>query len=142
MNQLARIERDFISDMFRDLSFPKYLINPLYGAALPESINVEISETPEAISVQAEISGVNKEDINVSVEGRMLTISAEIKQNREEKKEEKVLKSERYYGCVSRSLSLSSDVDESKAVAHYENGLLTLSLPKAVGESGNRIMIS
>lgn len=142
MNQLSKISRDFFSDLFKDVPYTDYFIKPLYGMTLPESFNLEVRETPDEFSVQAELPGVTKDDINVSVDGNALTISTEIKQVRTEKENEQLTKSERYYGRVSRALQLPSDVDESRTVAHYENGILTLTLPKVRSDVGNRIMIT
>jgi HSP20 family protein len=66
----------------------------------------------------------------VKIDGDMVSISAESKQQKEEKKNGKVLKSEFYYGVAQRSFSLGTDVDAAKSKAHYENGILELTLPK------------
>jgi len=142
MNQLSRISRDLFSDIFKDLSFQRQLNKPFYDLSLPESINIDISETPDAFSVQAEIPGVNKEDISVTVENRQLQISVEAKQEKEEKKDEKVLMSERYFGYVSRSVTLPADIDQTKVQARYENGVLSLTLPKSSKQTNHRIAIN
>jgi HSP20 family protein len=76
---------------------------------------------------------VKKEDIQVSIDGNRVSISAETKTEKEEKKGEKVLRSERYYGNVARSFTLANDVDETKAKAKYTDGVLELTLPKKEG---------
>lgn len=141
MNQLSRISRDLFSDIFKDLSLQRQMSKPFYDLALPESINIDISETPEAFSVQADIPGVKKEDISVTVENRQLQISAEAKQEKEEKKDEKVIMNERYFGYVSRTITLPGDVDQAKVEARYENGVLFLKLPKTSSKTSNRIAI-
>lgn len=141
MNQLSRISRDLFSDIFKDLSIQRQLNKPLYELSLPESINLDITETPEAYKVQADIPGVKKEDISVVIENRQLQISAETKQEKEEKKDEKVIMSERYFGYVSRQVTLPGDVDQSKVDARYENGVLYLTLPKTFSKTSNRIAI-
>jgi HSP20 family protein len=80
--------------------------------------------------VKAEIPGVSKDDIKVSVEGNQVSLSAEVKKEKEEKEGAKVIRSERYYGSVSRSFTLDESVDQSAASAKYENGVLQLTLPK------------
>lgn len=142
MNQLSRISRDLFSDIFKDLSFQRQLNKPFYDLSLPESINIDITETPESFSVQAEIPGVKKEDISVTVENRQLQISVEAKQEKEEKKDEKVLMSERYFGYVSRSVTLPADIDQTKVQARYENGVLSLTLPKSSKQTNHRIAIN
>lgn len=142
MNQLSRISRDLFSDIFKDLSFQRQLSRPFYDLSLPESINIDITETPESFSVQADIPGVKKEDISVTVENRQLQISVEAKQEKEEKKDEKVLMSERYFGYVSRSVTLPADIDQTKVQARYEDGVLSLTLPKSSKQSNHRIAIN
>ncbi|WP_296495495.1 Hsp20/alpha crystallin family protein, partial [Rhodoferax sp.] len=76
------------------------------------------------------------EDIQVAVDGNMVTLRAEVKQQDSTSQDEKVLRSERYYGAVSRSFQLSSDIDQTQAKAKYDNGVLTLTLPKKQAMSG------
>jgi len=142
MNQLSRLSRDLFSDLFKDLSIQRQLSKPFYDLSLPESINIDIHETPDSFSVQADIPGVKKEDINVVLDNRQLTISVEAKQEKEDKKDEKIILSERYFGFVSRTVTLPSEVDRSKIDARYENGVLTLTLPKIATQSSNRISIN
>jgi HSP20 family protein len=80
--------------------------------------------------VHAEIPGVKKEDIQVSIDGNQVAISAEVKRQKEDKQGEKTLRTERYYGKVHRAFALSQDVDQEQSQARYENGVLELTLPK------------
>lgn len=105
-------------------------------------IKVDVDEDDGGYSVKAEIPGVRKEDIDVRVDGKMLTISAEVKKDTEEKKNGRVLRSERQYGFASRSLMLASDVESGRAEAQYENGVLKLRLPKKAGGSTQKVAIS
>ena len=97
--------------------------------AEPE-IKMDVSEDDKAYHVKAEVPGVKKEDIHVAVEDNQVSITAEIKKETEEKKGETVLRSERYYGMQSRSFTLMHGVDEGKAEAKYQDGILELTLPK------------
>jgi len=99
-------------------------------------ITIDVSESDGAYMVKAEIPGVKKEDIGVSIDGNQVSITAEAKREHEEKKGEKVLRSERYYGSMYRSFTLPTDVDQTKADAKYNNGVLELSLPKKAGGGG------
>ncbi len=83
----------------------------------------------------------NKEDIHVAIEGNQVSISAEVKNEKEVKEGEKLLRSERYYGSVSRSFSLAQDVDEGAAQAKYKDGVLELTLPKKVVASARKLVI-
>jgi len=95
-----------------------------------EQIKVDAAEDDKAYRISAEIPGVRKEDIKVSVVDNEVTISAEVKSQSEKKEGERVVHSERYYGAVARSFTLPQAVDEAGAQAKYENGVLILTLPK------------
>jgi len=124
-------------DFFRDVA-PGFYIKPLHGDALPTpaQIKVDVKETGDAYTVQAEIPGVPKEDIQVAIDGNVVSLRAEIKQQDSTSQDEKTLRSERYFGAVSRSFQLASDIDQSQAKARYDNGVLTLTLPKKAAMSG------
>lgn len=104
-------------------------------------IRIDLSETEKAYAVKAEIPGVTKEDIDVRVDGNRVTISAEVKRDKEEKKDGRVLRSERRYGYASRSFMLGSDVDQAAADAKYSNGVLELTLPKKAQSTGKRLTV-
>ncbi|MEP7296439.1 MAG: Hsp20/alpha crystallin family protein [Burkholderiales bacterium] len=104
-------------------------------------IKIDLSETDGQYAVKAEIPGVRKEDIDVRVDGNQVTISAEIKRDQEERKDGRVLRSERQYGYASRTFSLASAVDDSKADAKYANGVLSLILPKRAAAGTKRLSI-
>ena len=104
-------------------------------------IKLDLSEQDASYTVKAEIPGVRKEDIDVRVEGNMVTISAEVKKEKEEKKEGRVLRSERQEGYASRSFTLGCPVDDGKAIAKYENGILELTLPKKAPTSTKRLAV-
>lgn len=127
-------------DFFKDVA-PAFYVRPLHGDPLPANIKVDIKETPEAYCVQAEMPGVPKEDIQVNVEGNVVSVRAEIKQEDVQQRDEKVLRSERYYGAVSRSFQLPVDVDEASAKARVENGVLTLTLPKKRNSTSQRLTV-
>ena len=104
-------------------------------------IKVDVKEDDKAYTVHADIPGVSKDDIQVDVDGSVISIRAEVKKEKEEKKGEKLIHSERYYGMVSRSFSLPAEVDEKAVVAKYEDGVLDLTLPKKTGNGSRRIAI-
>jgi HSP20 family protein len=104
-------------------------------------VRLDLSETDAAYAVKAEIPGVKKEDIDVRIDGNQVTISAEIKHDKEEKKDGRVLRSERRYGYASRSFSLAHDVDQAAADAKYANGVLELKLPKKAQATGKRLTV-
>lgn len=104
-------------------------------------IRIDVEEKEKAFWVRADIPGVKKEDINVRIDGNTVQIDAESKQDKEVKEKGKLLRSERYYGAVSRSFSLSQDIDEARAVAKYENGVLNLELPKKEATASKRLAV-
>ncbi len=93
-------------------------------------IRMDVSEKENAYVVHAEMPGVKKEDIKIEIDGNEVAISAETKNEKEVKDGDRVLRSERYYGKVSRSFTLAQEVDEAAASAKFENGVLELALPK------------
>lgn len=129
-------------DLFKDLMSPGFFIRPLHGDPLPQSIKVDVKESDGAYTVQAELPGVSKQDIQVTVEGNVVTLSAEVKQQDSQSADEKSLRSERYFGSVARSFQLPADIDNSQAKARFDNGVLSLTLPKRQGSSsGHRLQI-
>jgi len=104
-------------------------------------IKIDLTENDKAYTVRAEIPGVRKEDIKVNVEGSRVSISAEVKHEKEEKEGEKVICSECYQGSSYRSFSLDGEMDETKAEAKYDNGVLKLTLPKKNGSAAKQLQI-
>ena len=105
-------------------------------------MRVDVTEQDNAYLVKADIPGVKKEDINVRIDGNIVQIDAEVKREKETKGDGgKVLRSERYYGTVSRTFSLADDVDEGKADAKYADGVLTLQLPKKTTTAARKLTV-
>lgn len=104
-------------------------------------MKIEVKEDDKAICVKADIPGVKKEDIHVDIDDDRVSVRAESKQEKEEKKGEKVVYSERSYGMVSRTFSVPSPVDSAGAKAEYKDGVLTLVLPKKAGKSAKRLTV-
>ncbi|WP_439114746.1 Hsp20/alpha crystallin family protein [Hydrogenophaga sp.] len=136
-NELARM------DPFADEFFKGFALRPVYGSnETAPQMRLDVTEDDKAYTVKAEIPGVSKDDIKVSVDGNMVSISAEVKKEKEEKEGEKVIRSERYYGSVSRSFTVSQDVDENAAAAKYSGGVLELTLPKKPGGSLRQVKVT
>jgi HSP20 family protein len=138
-----RVFDPFFSDDF-DSALRRFFAPAKFEAtAEPLKMRVDVTEADGAYAVKADIPGVKKEDINVRIDGNVVQIDAEAKRVKEEKGDgEKVLRSERYYGMVSRTFSLAEDIDEAKVEAKYADGVLTLKLPKkAPAETSRKISI-
>jgi HSP20 family protein len=124
------------------------LFRPLRGAGAgavesqPGGIRIDVTENEAAYTVKAELPGVEKNDIDVKIEGNLVSIAAKIERDTELKEGERVLRRERYSGSVSRSFTLGSDIDEAAASAQYKDGILTLALPKKAASARKRLEIS
>ena len=108
---------------------------------LPD-IRLDVSEDDKVYRVKAEIPGVEKNDIDLSIDGNQIAISAEIKRETKKKEGEREICSERYYGKVYRAFSTPADVDSTKAEAKYDKGVLTLTLPKKSNGHSRKVAIS
>ncbi|WP_310447341.1 Hsp20/alpha crystallin family protein [Thiobacillus sp.] len=104
-------------------------------------IRMDVKEDEAAYVVHADMPGVAKDDIHVTIDGNTVSISAEVKKNTEQKEGEKVLRRERYFGRVSRSFALENEVDEATASARYQDGVLELVLPKKTAAAAKRLAI-
>lgn len=130
-----------VNDAFDDL-FRGFFLRPVRLEGGQEmQIKIDVKEGDKAYTVHAEIPGVRKDDIHVTIDGGEVAISAEVKNEKEVKEGEKVLRSERYYGKVSRAFTLGSDVDETAAQARYDNGVLELTLPKKATAQAKQLKI-
>ncbi len=128
-------------DVFDDL-FRGFFMRPVrFEGGQEMQIRMDVKENDTAYTVRAEIPGVKKEDIHVAINGNQVSISAEVKEEKEEKESGKLLRSERYYGKVSRSFTLENDVDDALSHARYDNGVLELSLPKKAAAKAKQLEI-
>jgi len=116
-----------------DRLFEESFVRPRAGRLAPvglETLAVDMYETDDAVVVKSAIPGVKPEDLDVSISGETLTIKGEMRAE-EEVKEENYIRRERRYGSFSRSLAIPVQVVPENATAEFENGVLTLTLPKA-----------
>lgn len=132
-----------VSDPFESV-FRRFMAPLRMERGLDElDIRVDVVEKDNVFKVRADLPGVKKEDINIRIDGNLVQIDAETKGEKEFKGEGgKVLRSERYYGSVSRAFTLTHDVDDAKATAKYEDGVLTLELPKKATSASKRLTVS
>jgi len=134
-------------DPFNDLDdlFKGLFVRPMrfdLDVAPQMRMKIDVTKAEDTYTVKADIPGASKEDIQVSIDGNEVTISGEIKKESEEKKGGEVLRSERYYGKVSRSFTLPHDVDEAKVVAKYADGVLKLTLPMKSKSASRKITVN
>jgi HSP20 family protein len=128
---MANILRYNPADNAFDDFFRGFFMSPVrFEGSRDIQIKLDVSEDDKAYVVHAEIPGVRKDDINVSIEGNQVSVSAEVKNEKAVKDGERILRSERYFGKVSRAFMLEHEVDEATAQAKYTDGVLELHLPK------------
>lgn len=111
------------------------------SADAPAMIKIDVTENDKGYVVHAEIPGVRKDDIHVTVEGNQVTIGAEVKRETEKKEGERVLRTERYVGSAYRSFTLPSELDEGASEAKYDNGVLELKLAKRAVVAGRKLSV-
>ena len=140
---MANITRFNTLDNSVDELMRGFFVRPMnYEApAVPAQVRVDVTENDKSYVVRAEIPGVKKEDINVAIDGNQVEISAEVKNEKEVKDGDRVLRSERYYGKVYRAFVLGHDIDEAATQAKYVDGVLELNLAKKATSAAKRISI-
>lgn len=134
-------------DPFEDLmdDFLKgFFVRPVVGENVPAAprMKIEVTEQDKAYRVHAELPGVKKDDIQIEIDGDQVSISAEVKQEKEAKEGERVVHSERYYGKVARAFRLGQEIDQAAAAAKFTDGVLDLTLPKKAAASRRQISVS
>lgn len=139
---MANILRYHPADEAFDDLFRGFFMRPVrFDSPQAVQIKIDVSENDKAFCVQAELPGVKKEDIKVSIEGNQVAISAEVKNEKEVKEGNALLRSERYYGQVSRVFALGQEVDDAAAEAAYKDGVLVLNLPKRAAAATKTLSI-
>lgn len=140
MSNLRLLDPNF-SDNF-ETTLRRFFSPAVFEGEQPMKMRIDVTENDQAYTVKADIPGVRKEDINVRVEGNLVSIDAETRSEKETRGNgDKVLRSERSYGAISRSFSLAQDIDAGRVQAKYADGVLTLELPKAAPADSRRINV-
>ncbi|HEX2197303.1 MAG TPA: Hsp20/alpha crystallin family protein, partial [Burkholderiales bacterium] len=131
---------DLVDDFFKG-----FLVRPVaYDGGRAEALprmKVDVAEKNGAYTVTAELPGVKKDDIQVTIDGSQVTLAAEVKREKEASQDERVLHAERLYGKVSRSFTLPQELDEANAEARFKDGVLELTLPKKAAAQRKQISI-
>ena len=132
------IRRDPLDDFFRG-----FFVRPVDFAGEKDApvVKIDVKEQEKNYLVHAEVPGVKKEDIHVAIDGAVVSISAERREEKDVREGERVLRSERYVGKVSRSFQLAQEIDEAQVTAKYTDGVLELLLPKKAATQARRITI-
>jgi HSP20 family protein len=136
-DQLGRL----VESMFGELFTPFARGTPLWSEEGTTTPRLDLHETDKTFEVQAELPGVKKDDVKVSIDHQRITIEAECRTANERREGENVVYSERSARKFMRSFMLPSEVDDTTAQAKLENGILSLSLPKKQGSEARRLTI-
>jgi HSP20 family protein len=127
-------EMDRLFDRFLE---PVWSEVPALGEWEPK---VDVAETKDAITVKAEVPGVEQKDISISLQDNVLTIKGE-KEEEKEEKDKRYHRVERSYGAFTRAMRLPAAVDAGKAAASFKDGVITITLPKAPEAKGTSIPV-
>lgn len=146
MNQLSVRRSDpfsaLVDDVFSDF-FQRTGVTPARGGegTTIARARMDVIDQGDKFEIRVDLPGVSKEDINVSVEGARVTLQAESRKQKETKDGERVLYSERTFTGYARSFELPAEVTDEGADARFENGVLTLALPKRVTVASRRLAV-
>ena len=142
MANIARFDpfNELVDDLFKGFLVRPVAYDARTNGALPR-MKVDVAEKNGAYTVTAELAGVKKDDIQVTIDGAEVTLSAEVKREKEVTQDERVLHAERTFGKLSRSFSLPQEVDEAKAEAKFRDGVLELTLPKKAAAARKQVTI-
>jgi len=130
---------DVVDDLFRGFFVRPVRFEGESGGTT--AFRVDVSENDKAYTLRAELPGVKKENINVTIDGDTVAVAAEVKTEKDGKNDERVLRSERYVGKLYRAFTLGQAVDEASATAKFSDGVLELTLPKKAAVQAKRISI-
>jgi len=141
MMNIARFNpiEDAFENLFRGV--PVWLANAETRASAPTQFRMDVSENDKEYQVLAEMPGVKKEDISITINGNEVAVSAEVKREKVVRNGEMVLRSERYYGKIERAFTLGHEIDEASAQAKYSDGVLELTLPKKTTAAAKRLTV-
>ncbi len=136
MAQVTRFDpfNDLVDDLFKG-----FFVRPV--AYEGRGMRVDVAEKNGSYTVTAELPGVKKDDIQVTIDGAQVTLAAEVKREKEVSQDERVLHTERVFGKATRSFTLPQEVDEAKAEAKFRDGVLELTLPKKAAAARKQISI-
>ena len=131
---------DAFENLFRGL--PVWLPDSETRAPAPTQFRMDVTENDKEYQVLADLPGVKKEEISITISGNEVAVSAEVKHEKDVVENgETVLRAERYYGKIQRAFALGQEVDEATARAKYNDGVLELTLPKKTVAATKRLAV-
>ncbi len=129
-------------DRLFDDGFQRFFAPSAQGNAAARSPALDVSESERAYTVKLDMPGVAKEDVKVSIDGRRVSIEAQLRKDEEKKEGDRVVYRERSLSSYARSFSVASEVDQAESSAKLENGVLTLTLTKRGAPASTRIAVN
>jgi HSP20 family protein len=126
--QMNKIFEDFHKQFFSDVNIPK-LPADLDGE-FSLSVKTDVIDRGDHYEIKADLPGVEKNAIKVNVKDNILSIEAKVQKSKEDKKDDKIIKQERFIGNFYRAMSLPNDANSDKMTTEYKNGVLTIKIPK------------
>ena len=146
MNNLIRsVDRPLGIRVFGDVD---NIMNGFFRAPMTPNLDtsvrlpaIDISETDLAYLVKTDLPGMRKQDLNITIDDGILTINAEHLEKEDEKKNGRLIRQERNYGKFCRRLRIGTDVDDKKVTAKYQEGVLSLTLPKEETARPHRVKV-
>jgi len=135
------LERAF-DRLFDDGLFDRFFAPVARAAGGLRAPALDVAESDKAYTVKLDMPGVAKEDLKVTVDGRRVTVQTESNKTEEKKNGDRVVYSERSVSSYARSFTLPTEVDQREASAKFENGVLTLALPKRTAAASARIAVN
>src|ERR687886_2592466 len=129
--------RDAMNSLFED-SF----VSPRSAGGQTMSMPMDVAETKDAFIVEASLPGVKPEDLDITVQDNVLTITGEVRQQQETGEKPNYHRVERRYGRVSRSISLPTQVQADRIQANLNDGILRLEIPKAEAVKPRKITVN
>ena len=140
MTRSADLARNF--DRLFDDGFERFFAPSAKGNGPARSPALDVSESERAYTVKLDMPGVAKEDVKVSIDGRRVSIDAQLRKDEEKKEGDRVVYRERSLSSYARSFSVASEVDQAESSAKLENGVLTLTLSKRGAPASTRIAVN
>lgn len=120
---------------------PVWRTNSEMRASAPTQFRMDVTENDREYRILAEMPGVKKEEISITIDGNQVSIAAEVKPENVARSGDAVLRTERYYGKLQRAFTLGHEVDEATAQAKYNDGVLQLTLPKKIAAAAKRLAV-
>jgi len=132
-----------IDDAFDNLvrGVPVWLPNLERREAAPAQFRMDVSENEREYQVLAEMPGLKKDEISITINGNEVSVSAELKHEKDAKKDDTLLHSERYFGRIQRAFTLGHEIDQASAQAKYADGVLQLTLPKKTAAALKKLAV-